>query len=108
MVGKFVCFFCCLMIAFAFFSMGFGGKDRMDPINYFSGDETLKDKVKDLKNYNAEMSRMYKYWALAWVVVGALYFPLPISAGVAVMIIALGVETIITYRVHKNILKKYS
>ena len=108
MVGKFICFFCCLMCAFAFYAMGFGGKERTDPINYFSGDESLKDKVKDLKNYNAEMARMYRYWGLCWVVVGVLYFPLPISGGVAVMIIALGIETIVTYRVYKKILKKYS
>ena len=108
MVGKFVCFFCCLMIAFAFFAMGVGGKDRTDPINYFSGDETLKDKVNDLKSYNAEMSRMYKYWALSWIFVGASFFPLSIPAGVVVLIIALGVGTIVTYRAYKNILKKYS
>ena len=108
MVEKFISCFSCLLIAYAFFAMGVEGKDRTDPITYYSGDDTLKVKIKDLKNYNGEMARMYKYWALSWIVVGALFFPLPMLPAIIMVFAAGTVGVIISYRTYKSILRKYS
>ena len=108
MLAKFICFFSCCLCAYGFFAMGVGGADRTDPINYFSGDNTLKDKVKDLRNYNAEMSRMYKYWGLSWIIVGALFFVLPMLAALIAVFVAGVAGTVVTYKLYKSILKKYS
>ena len=43
---------CCLLCAFPFFVIGIYNKDSREPIHFWSGDVSLKNKVKDVKGYN--------------------------------------------------------
>ena len=108
MVAKIICFFSCCLCAYSFFAMSVGGADRTDPINFFSGDESLKDKIKDLRNYNAEMSRMYKLWGLSLILVGVLFFVLPMLASLITVCVVGIASSIVAYKTYKTILKKYS
>lgn len=60
MVGRIVALVCCLLCAFPFFVIGVYNKDSSEPINFWSGDTSLRDKVKDIKGYNTEIAGLYK------------------------------------------------
>ena len=44
MVGRIVALVCCLLCAFPFFVISVYNKDSSEPINFWSGDTSLKDK----------------------------------------------------------------
>lgn len=56
----------CLLCAFPFFVIGNFGKDSKEPVVFWSGDKSLKEKVKDVKGYNREISNCIKdvHWHL--------------------------------------------
>lgn len=51
MVGRIIGLVCCLLCAFPFFVINIYNKDSSEPIGFWSGDVSLKDKVKDIKGY---------------------------------------------------------
>ena len=73
MVGRIVALVCCLLCAFPFFVIGVYNKDSSEPINFWSGGTSLKDKVKDVKGYNTEMAGLYKKCALFFLLTGILF-----------------------------------
>ena len=50
MVGRTVCLVSYLLCAFPFIIIGVFNRDSKGPINFWSGDKTLKDKVRDIKS----------------------------------------------------------
>ena len=52
MVGKIIGLVSCLMCAFPFLIISVYNKDSREPINFWSGDTTLKSKVKNVVEYN--------------------------------------------------------
>ena len=46
MVGRIAALVCCLLCAFPFFVIGVYDKDSSEPIDFWSGDTSLKAKVK--------------------------------------------------------------
>lgn len=104
---KIVGMICCLLCAFPFFIIGKYNKDSMTPINFWSGDTGLKDKIKDLKNYNAEMAKLYCNCALAFVITGAVFLIWEI-AGCVVIVLDSTVGIYIAWKKYKTILAKYS
>jgi hypothetical protein len=107
MVGRVVGLVCCLLCAFPFWILGPCNKDSSEPINFWSGDNTLKEKVKDVKNYNAEMAGLYKKCAVTFLFTGVLFVIAPI-AGVAFVIYDCTIGIYVAYRFYKKILEKYS
>ncbi len=106
MAERIICFICFLLCAVPFWAIAKFGKDGKDPISFWSGDRSLKEKVRDVPAYNREMAALYnKYaWALFAAAVGGAIHPL---AGVAIMVLAL-VGIVFVYRAYKKILSKYS
>lgn len=107
MAGKIIGFICCFMCGIPFGAIAAYNKDSKDPISFWSGDRSLKDKVKDVANYNREMAVVYKIYAVAYVLaaVGFLFHPI---AGVAVLVADCTVGIFLVYRAYKKILSKYS
>lgn len=70
---------CCLLCAFPFFVIGIYNKDSREPIHFWSGDVSLKNKVKDVKGYNTEMTGLYKKCAFFFLMAGILFVILPIA-----------------------------
>ncbi|MBQ8230926.1 MAG: hypothetical protein IJZ34_03205 [Lachnospiraceae bacterium] len=107
MVGRIVGLVSCIMCAFPFFIISIYNKDSKEPINFWSGDTTLKAKVKNVEEYNKEMALLYKKCAIAFLITGAGFFTMPI-VGVIMICFDCTVGIYLVYRNYKRILYLYS
>jgi hypothetical protein len=73
MVERMVGLVCCLLCAFPFLIIGIYNKDSKEPINFWAGDNTLKEKIKDIGNYNIEVANLYKKFAMVFFLTGILF-----------------------------------
>lgn len=106
MAGRIIGFICYMLCAIPFWAIAKFGKEGKDPISFWSGDTSLKDKVKDVPAYNREMAKVYTIYGWAYFVaaVGGAIHPI---AGVVIMVLDL-IAIIFVYRAYKKILSKYS
>lgn len=107
MVGRIVGLVCFLLCAFPFFVISIYNKDSSEPINFWSGDVSLKDKVKDVKSYNTEMAGLYKKCALFFLLTGIVFAVFPI-AGIVLLAFGCSVGIYLAFQVYKRILARYS
>lgn len=107
MAGRIVFLVCCLLCSFTFFVISIYNKDSSEPIHFWSGDTSLKEKVKDVNGYNAEMAGLYKKCALFFLLAGILFIVFPI-AGIVFLLFDCTVGIYLAYRVYKGILGRYS
>ena len=70
MLGRIIGLISCLMCAFPFLVIGVFNKDSREPITFWSGDATLKSKVKNVAEYNGKMAVLYKKCAIAFIISG--------------------------------------
>ena len=106
MAGRIISFISYMLCAIPFWAIARFGKDSKDPISFWTGDTSLKGKVKDVAAYNREMAKVYTIygWAYFAAAVGGAIHPI---AGVAIMVLAL-VGIVFVYRAYKKILERYS
>lgn len=106
MAGRIISFISYMLCAIPFWAIAKFGKDGKDPISFWSGDTSLKGKVKDVAAYNREMAKVYTIYGWAYFVaaVGGAIHPI---AGVVIMVLDL-IAIIFVYRSYKRILSKYS
>ena len=106
MAGRLISFICYMLCAIPFWVIAKYGKDSKDPMSFWTGDTSLKSKVKDVAAYNREMAKVYTIygWAYFAAAVGGAIHPI---AGVAIMVLAL-VGIVFVYRAYKKILERYS
>ncbi len=106
MAGRIISFICYMLCAIPFWVIAKYGKDSKDPMSFWTGDTSLKSKVKDVAAYNREMAKVYTIygWAYFAAAVGGVIHPI---AGVAILVLAL-VGIVFVYRAYKKILAKYS
>ena len=78
-LGQIIYCFCCLACALAFILIPLLNKETNEPVGFWSGDTSLKDKVNDVKEYNKEMSKLYMCYGLCYVVISLLVFILSLS-----------------------------
>lgn len=107
MGGKITGLVCCLLCMFPILIISIYNKDSSEPISFWSGDTSLKDKVKDVKGYNMEMAGLYKKCALCFLFTGILFVVFPI-AGIGLLVFDSTLGIYWAYRVYTAILKKYS
>ena len=107
MVGKIVALVSCIMCAVQFLIISVYNKDSKEPINFWSGDTTLKSKVKNVKEYNIEMAKLYKNCAIAFLLTGIGFVIAPV-VGIALLCFDCTAGIYVVYRFYKNILEKYS
>lgn len=107
MIGRIIGLISCIMCAFPFFIIYFYNKDSKEPINFWSGDTSLKSKVKDVVNYNKEMGALYKKCSIAFLVSGVGFLVMPII-GVIMICFDCTLGIYIVYRNYKKILTLYS
>lgn len=106
MTGRIIGLVCFLLCSFPFFVISIYNKDSSEPIPFWSGDTSLKDKVKDVKGYNMEMAGLYKKCAFFFLLTGILFAVFPI-AGIALLVFDCSVGIYLAYRVYKGILERY-
>ena len=107
MAGKIICAISFLMCTVPWWAIAKFGKNSKDPISFWSGDTSLKGKVKDVTAYNREMASLYnKYgWAMFLSVIGAVVHTI---VGLVIMGLDITVGIFFVYRTYKKILAKYS
>lgn len=106
MAERIVGLVCCLLCMFPFLVISIYNKDSSEPISFWSGDASLKDKVKDIKNYNTEMAGLYKKCALCFLLTGILFIVFPI-VGIVLFVFDCTIGIYLAYRAYKGILEKY-
>lgn len=106
MVGRIVGFICCLLCAVPFFIISRYDRDSKTPINFWSGDTTLKERVKNVSDYNKEMADLYKKCAVIFCLSGLGYLLFPIL-GVVMICFDCTIGIYVVYRCYKKILGKY-
>jgi hypothetical protein len=107
MVGQIIALISCLMCAFPFWIIAKYNKDDKEPIGFWTGDESLKSKVKDVPGYNAEMALLYKRYGTIFAVTG-IAFVLYSIAGIVLLCLDCTLGIYLVYRQYKRILKSYS
>ena len=94
MAEKIVGLISCLLCAVPFLIIGIFEKNSKEPITFWSGDKTLKSKVKDVTAYNLMLSGICCLISLGF---GIVMLVLDCTAGVYLM-----------YRSYKRILERNS
>lgn len=107
MVGRIVALVSCLMCAFPFFIIAAYNKNSREPIAFWSGDTTLKAKVKNVQEYNREMAVLYKKCALAFLITGIVFLIFPLT-GMVLLFLECTAGIYLAYRNYKSILGRYS
>lgn len=107
MVGRIVGLVSCLMCAVPFLIISVYNKDSQEPINFWSGDKTLKSKVKNVTEYNNKMATLYKRCAIAFVISGIGFLIVPFW-GVIMVCFDCTLGIYLMYRSYKKILNLYS
>ena len=96
-----------IMCAFPFLVVSIYGKDSKEPISFWSGDTSLKSKVKNLPEYNKKMSSLYKKCAIAFLIMGVSFIFSP-AIGLILIGLYCTLGVYIVYRIYKRILDMYS
>jgi len=107
MIENIVCLVACILCAIPFMIMAKYDKIGQTPIPFWSGDTSLKNKVKDVQGYNQQMAKLYGKCAWAFVITGVSFFLWKWLA-IGLLIFDCSVGIYIVYRCYKKILAQYS
>lgn len=107
MAGRIIGLVSCLICAVPFLIISVYNKDSKEPINFWSGDTTLKSKVKNVTEYNNKMAVLYKRYAIAFIISGIGFVILPFL-GVIMVCFDCTLGIYLMYRNYKKILNLYS
>lgn len=106
MVGRIIGVVSCVMCAIPFFIIATYDKSSKNPINFWSGDTSLKTKVKNVSGYNQEMSGLYLKCAYAFMLTGVMYLISPLI-GTTMICFESTLGIYVVYRSYKKILSRY-
>ena len=106
MAEKIIIFMCAVLCAVPFFLIGYLNRNSDEPITFFSGDTTLKNRIADVKAYNRGMAKLYCTYAIIVLITGLISF---INPGVAIvmLLIEFTLGLLFLYFKYKNLLEKY-
>ena len=107
MIGRIIGLIACIMCAFPFLVISIYSKDSKEPISFWSGDTTLKAKVKNVKEYNKKIVVLYKKCSIAFFIAGIGFLVMPV-VGVIMICFDCTLGIYIVYRSYKRILSLYS
>ena len=107
MVGRIIGFFSCALCALAFWLIASLGKGGKTPISFWTGDNSLKEKIRDVKAYNEKMEALYKKYAYSFLASGVGFFIQPI-VGVALMCLVSFFGIYIVYIRYQKYVAEYS
>lgn len=107
MVGRIIGLISCLLCAVPFLIISIYNKNSEEPIHFWSGDTTLKSKVKNVSDYNKEMAMLYKKCALAFLITGIGFLLVPVI-GVIMLCFDCTVGIYLVYRKYKKNLELHS
>ncbi|MBR3928033.1 MAG: hypothetical protein IKJ65_03400 [Clostridia bacterium] len=106
MIGRIIGFFSCALCALAFWGIAASGKNGSAPISFWTGDNSLKEKIRDVKAYNGKMALLYKRYAFSYLASGVGFLLHPI-AGVVILCLSCTLGICMVYRQYKKYVEKY-
>ena len=106
MGGRIVGLICCMLCAVPFLIISVYNKDSKDPITFWSGDRTLKSKVRNIPEYNKAMALLYGKCAMAFLVTGIGFLVMPVI-GIVMLCFDCSVGIYMVYRNYKRFLDLY-
>ena len=101
MAGNIICCLSFSLCGIAFILIALTKKNTTDPITFFSGDDTLKEKVKDIKRYNNQMSKLYTAYGLCFIFTGILSF-----VNIFISLILIAIFLSLGFKIKYNIINK--
>ncbi|MBP3871205.1 MAG: hypothetical protein J6E46_09535 [Faecalicoccus sp.] len=107
MAGKIIVFICCILCHLPWLYISTFQKNSEEPISFWSGDQSLKQKVKDVKNYNLEMATLYRKFSWLYLLCAILAPFNPIYA-IGLLCIGSLIGIYFVYKSYKKILERYS
>ena len=96
-----------LLCAAPFYALAMGRDDPRTPIPFWSGDDTLRDKLGDIPAYNREMAALYTRFA-GVLLANALIAGVWPGASFVLLIAELAVGLFLIHRRYRALLAKYS
>ena len=105
MVGKFIFLFCCILCALPFLYIEYL-VDTANPVSFFSGDDSLKGKIKNVDAYNKEMISLYHKYGFLYVVCGIINMFIP-YVGLILLGVLITIGIYIVYKKYLLIMSKY-
>ena len=106
MGARIVGLICCILCAVPFLIISAYNKDSREPIPFWSGDTTLKSKVKNIPEYNKAMALLYRKCAIAFLVTGLGFLVMP-AIGIVMICLDCTIGIYIAYRNYKRVLALY-
>ncbi len=109
MIIQIIGFIVCLIAASSYLSTAKHNKNSREPIAFWTGDKSVKYKVKGMyrEKYNQEMAALYKKYGHAIIMCGA-GFLIYDTLGLIMTSLTLSLGMYIVHRKYKEILAKYS
>ena len=86
MAEKVIMILCCVLCGLPFWILAAVGRKGKEPLNFWSGDESLKAKIEDVAAYNNAMGKMYFVYVSVFILSAVLAF---FSMAVAVILLIL-------------------
>lgn len=105
-MGRIIGCVSCLLCAFPFFIIGYFGKDSKEPVSFWAGDSSLKEKIKDVKAYNQEMAKLYQKCGQVFLFTSILYV-LHMGVGTACILLECTIGIYVVWKQYKKILSRY-
>ncbi len=106
-MGGIIGLVCCILCAFPLFVIGHYNKNSREPITFWAGDKSLKEKVKDVQGYNDEISNLYIKCALAFVATGILCM-IHLGVGMICLLLESTLGIYVVWKIYRNILLRHS
>lgn len=96
----------CVLCAIPFLTIGLLKKDGEEPISFWSGDDSLKAKLKDVKGYNSKMASLYIKYGIGFLCCGVAIIVKPVI-GFGLLIVNCTFGIYVIYVCYKKILYKH-
>lgn len=106
LIGRIVGLISCLLCAIPFIIVAQFGKDSIEPITFWAGDRSIKEKVSDVAGYNAKMAKLYGNCAACFAITGIICL-ISMIAGIVLLGFACTVGIYIAYRRYRKILDEF-
>ena len=74
----------CFLLGFLFFGIGIWADRSRKPVHFWAGIPVKEEKLSDMKAYNRANGRMWKCYAIPYMIAGILTFLSAVAAGILV------------------------
>ncbi|MEE0830236.1 MAG: hypothetical protein UIM26_02095 [Longicatena sp.] len=107
MAGRIICLLVCLGCGLVFYVLGIYASKLEKPMHFYTGTQIDANTITDIRQYNQENARMWKWYSL-WYFVAGIVGIWSTFLCVAFMCLGCSVGIVLLVIKYHRILKKYS